>query len=67
VVGYLRNKDGKILYANKTGVTGYFLTNRIWSPDIYIIELQHSQYKFPKIQLVLSNKENKLPIKITNI
>lgn len=67
VVGYLRNKDGKILYANKTGVTGYFLTNRMWTPDIYIIDLQHSQYKFPKIQLILSTEENKLPIKITNI
>ncbi len=67
VIGYLRNKEGKVLYANKTGVSGYFLTNRMWEPNIYAIELQHPQYKFPKIQLVLSIKENKLPIKITNI
>lgn len=64
---YLRSKEGKMLYANKTGPNGYFLTNKVWDPGIYVLNFQHPQYKFPVVEIVLTNKENKLPIKLTAI
>lgn len=67
VIAYLKDKTGKVLYANKTGPNGYFLTNKMWEPEVYILEFQHSEYKFPKIQLILTDKNIKLPIKINNI
>lgn len=67
VIVYLKSDQEKILYANKTGINGYFLTNKIWNPATYILEFQHPVYSFPRLQLVVSNKENKLPIKISNI
>lgn len=67
VIVYLKNTQDNILYANKTGSNGYFLTNKIWDPSTYIIEFQHSEYKFPKVQLELSKEMNKLPFKISNI
>jgi len=67
VIAYLKDKAGKVLYANKTGPNGYFLTNKMWDPDIYTLEFQHPQFQFPKIQLILVDKNVKLPIKINNI
>lgn len=67
VVTYLRDQNGKTLYANKTGPNGYFLTNKEWEQGIYSIEFQHTQYKFPKVQLVLTKNMDKKPIKITTI
>ena len=67
VIAYLRDKKGKVLYANKTGPNGYFLTNKMWDPGIYTLEFQHPQYQFPKVQLILVDKNVKLPIKINNI
>lgn len=67
VITYLKSSEGKILYANKTGDSGYFLTNKLWEPSTYMLEFQHPVYKFPKVQLEVENKENKLPIKISNI
>lgn len=64
---YLRSKDGKMLYANKTGPNGYFLTNKIWDPGVYVLNFEHPQFKFPNVQIVLTNKENRLPIKINAI
>lgn len=67
VIAYLKNTQGKVLYANRTGPNGYFLTNKMWEPTTYVLEFEHPVYKFPKTQLSLMNKENKLPIKISNI
>ena len=67
VVTYLKSSDGKMLYANKTGTNGYFLTNKIWEPGTYMLEFDHPVYKFPEVQIELTKKENKLPIKISNI
>lgn len=67
VIVYLKNMQGKVLYANRTGKNGYFLTNRMWQSDTYVLEFQHPVYKFPKVQLELTDIKNKLPIKISNI
>jgi hypothetical protein len=67
VIVYLKSTRDKILYANRTGVNGYFLTNKIWEPNTYVLEFQHPVYKFPKVEIELSEQNNKLPIKINNI
>ena len=67
VITYLKSKDGKILYANKTGPNGYFLTNKVWEPNTYILEFEHPEYSFPKVTFKLPDKKNKAPIKINNI
>ena len=67
VIVYLKDNQGKIIYANRTGENGYFLTNKFWNPDTYVLEFQHPIYKFPKIQLELTDINNKAPIKINNI
>lgn len=67
VIAYLKTKDGKMLYANKTGPNGYFLTNRIWDQGVYIVEFEHPQYSFPVVEIVLSDVTNKLPIKISSL
>jgi len=67
VIVYLKSSDGKILYANKTGESGYFLTNKLWEPGTYMLEFQHPIYEFPKVQLEVTNKKDKLPIKISTV
>ncbi len=67
VITYMKGEDGKILYANRTGQSGYFLTNKIWAKGIYHLEFIHPQYKFPKVQIVITEEKHKLPIKIKNI
>lgn len=67
VISYLRNQDMKVVYANKTGPNGYFLTNKVWEPGRYIIDFQHPQYKFPKVEIIINNVNNRLPIKINAI
>jgi hypothetical protein len=64
---YLKSVEDKILYANKTGESGYFLTNKLWEPGIYMLEFQHPTYEFPKVQLEVTEKKNKLPIKISTL
>ena len=67
VISYLRDQNGKILYANKTGPNGYFLTNKVWEDGIYTVEFQHPQFKFPKVEIVLTKNFTKKPIKITTL
>jgi hypothetical protein len=67
VITYMKGEDGKILYANRTGTSGYFLTNRMWTKGHYTLEFIHPQYKFPKVEILLTNENNKLPIKIKTI
>jgi hypothetical protein len=67
VVTYLKSSDGKVLYANKTGSNGYFLTSKLWDPGTYMLEFDHPVYKFPEVQLELTKKENKSPIKISTL
>jgi hypothetical protein len=67
VITYMKDENNKILYANRTGVSGYFLTNKIWSKGIYFIEFIHSQYKFPKLQIIITDESHKLPLKIKTI
>ena len=57
----------KIVYANKTGPNEYFLTNKVWESGNYTIDFQHPQYKFPKIEIIINNVNNRLPIKINAI
>jgi hypothetical protein len=67
VITYMKGEDGKILYANRTGASGYFLTNKMWIKGRYTLEFIHPQYKFPKVDLLLTDESNKLPIKIKTI
>lgn len=67
VIVYLKSSDEKILYANKTGDSGYFLTNKLWEPGTYMLEFEHPTFNFPKVQLEITDKKNKAPIKINNI
>jgi hypothetical protein len=67
VTVYMKDSEGKILYANKTKQDGYFLTNNIWPQGIYYLEFIHPQYKFPKVKFIIEQPNNKLPIKIRDI
>jgi hypothetical protein len=67
VITYMKSEDGKILYANRTGTSGYFLTNKIWPKGIYFLEFIHSQHKFPKIKMIVTDESHKLPLKIKTI
>jgi hypothetical protein len=62
---FLKNKNGKVIFANKTGPNGYFLTNRIFPPDVYYIQFDQSTYNIPTVQLLINGNESKNPIKIT--
>jgi hypothetical protein len=62
---YLKDKDGKVIFANKTGPNGYFLANQMFPPNVYYIEFEQDTYNIPRIQLILEGKEGKSPIKIT--
>lgn len=67
VIVQLSDKNGKLLYANKTPTNGYFLTNKIFEEGIYFLELTNSTISFPNIKIVLDKDFNKRPIKITAI
>lgn len=67
VITYMRGEDGKVLYANRTGQSGYFLTNKVWPQGIYYLEFVHPQYKFPKVKMIITNNNHNLPIKIKTI
>ena len=62
---FLKDSNGKILYANKTGPNGYFLTNKIYPEGIYTIEFEGLISRAPKLRIVVSNNQSKLPLKIT--
>ncbi|PKN02516.1 hypothetical protein CVU76_00535 [Candidatus Dojkabacteria bacterium HGW-Dojkabacteria-1] len=61
---YLKDSNGKILYANKTGPNGYFLSNRIYPEGIYIIEFEGLASSAPKLRILVTKNQNKLPLKI---
>ncbi len=65
VVTQLKDSKGNLLYANRTGNNGYFLTNQKWNPNKYVVEFESEQYTFPKVEIMLTGNESKLPIKIT--
>jgi hypothetical protein len=62
---FLKNKDGKVIFANRTGPNGYFLTNQIFPPGMYYVQFEQDTYQIPNVQLVLDGSEGKNPIKIT--
>lgn len=64
VNAYLKDLQGKILYANKTGPNGYFLTNKNFPPGIYIIEFENLPTGSLKMRLMLTENISKLPLKI---
>jgi hypothetical protein len=67
VVIQLYDKDGNILYANKTPDNGYFLTNKIFPEGVYSLALSSNSHKLPNIKLVIDKSVSKKPIKITEI
>jgi len=67
IVTLLKDERGNLLYANKTGSNGYFLTNKKWGPGKYSIEFDTNQYTFPKVDILLNGNEKNLPIKITTL
>lgn len=62
---YLMDNNEKILYANKTGKNGYFLTNKEYPEGIYNIQFEGVPFSIPSIQIVLTKNMGKLPYKIT--
>ena len=60
---YLKDSDGKILYANKTGPNGYFLSNKIYPEGLYILEFENVGRETPKLRISLSKNFSKLPLK----
>ena len=62
---YLKDINGKILYGNKTGPNGYFLTNKEFPEGVYHIEFEGLPSKMPNIRFVRSKHTSKLPLKIT--
>lgn len=67
VVTYMKDQNGKVLYANRTGQSGYFLTNKTWDKGVYYLEFYHPQYKFPKVEIIIQQTDHKLPIKIKTL
>lgn len=61
---YLKDKEGKVVFANKTGTNGYFLVNKVYPPDMYYVQFDQERYDIPTIQLLLDGRESKNPIKI---
>ncbi len=61
---YLKDKEGKILYGNKTGKNGYFLTNKEYPEGVYNIEFEGEPYNIRPIQIVLTKNMQKLPYRI---
>lgn len=59
---YLKDINGKILYANKTGPNGYFLTNKEYPEGIYDIEFENSNIS--KVRLIRTKNTSKLPLRI---
>jgi len=67
VVIQLSDKNGNLLYANKTPHNGYFLTNKIFKEGIYFLKMNNDSYSFPSIKIVMDKDISKKPIKITAI
>jgi len=67
IVVSLKDEKGNLLYANKTGGNGYFLTNKKWIPGKYQVEFSSDEFALPNVEIFLSGKESNLPIKITAI
>lgn len=67
IVVSLKDEKGNLLYANKTGGNGYFLTNKKWTPGRYHVEFSSEEFTLPTLEIFLSGKESNLPIKITAI
>ena len=63
---YLKDINGKILYGNKTGPNGYFLTNKEYPEGVYNIEFEGLSSKMPNIRFVRTKDTSKLPLKITS-
>ncbi len=62
---YLKDRNGKVIFANRTGSNGYFLNNQILQPETYIIQFDQTTYEIPQIQWLVDNTQSKNPIKIT--
>lgn len=61
---YLKDSNNNILYANKTGPNGYFLSNKVYPEGLYFIEFEGVGGGAPKLRLSLSKNHSKLPLKI---
>lgn len=64
---YLKDNEGKILYAKKTDKYGYFLTTKMYPEGVYNIQFEGVPITIPPIKLVLSKNMGKLPYKIIAI
>ncbi len=62
---YLKDSNDKILYANKTGKNGYFLTNKEYPEGVYNIQFEGVSLSIPPVRIVLTKNMGKLPYKIT--
>ena len=62
---YLKDINDKILYANRTGPNGYFLTNKEYPEGVYNIEFEGLKTKMQNIRLVRTKDTSKLPLRIT--
>jgi hypothetical protein len=62
---FLKDKSGRVIFANKTGPNGYFLTNQVFPPNVYYIQFENDIYQIPIIELVIGGNEGKFPLKIT--
>lgn len=61
---FLKDKSGRVIFANKTGPNGYFLTNQIFPPNVYYIQFESDIYQIPIVELVIGGSEGKYPLKI---
>jgi hypothetical protein len=61
---YLKDSSDKIIYANKTGPNGYFLTNREYPEGMYTIEFEGLKSTAPKLRIFVTSNQSKLPLKI---
>ena len=61
---YLKDSNGKILYANRTGPNGYFLSDKMYSEGLYTVEFEGVPGGAPKLRISVSKNHSKLPLKI---
>lgn len=61
---YIKDQNGKVIYANRTGPNGYFLVNQMIPEGVYNIEFEKGTYKIPNIQWILTKNQSKYPVKI---
>lgn len=61
---FLKDSNNKVLYANKTGPNGYFLSDKMYDDGIYFLEMEKGDGSSFRVRIILSKKFGKLPLRV---